>query len=181
MSDPTTLSTTLLSPTLEEALNAQIGRELEASLQYVNIAAYFAADSLPELAAFFYRQADEERMHAMKFVHYVVDTGGRVRIPAVGQPRADFASAEDAVQAAVTWEIEVTGHINRLMDIAIREHDHIAGQFLQWFVAEQREEVSSMSTLRDIIRRAGPSGLLFVEEYLARQPRGTPAADAGGA
>lgn len=164
-------SSSLLSPDLENAINAQIGREFEASLQYVSIATYFDGESLPELAAFFYRQSDEERMHAMKFVHYVVETGGQVRIPALAGPRYDFGSAEEAVGAALAWEIEVTRYINGLMDIAVGERDHIAQQFLQWFVAEQREEVSSMVTLRDIIRRAGPGGLLFVEEYLARQPR----------
>ena len=168
---PSSLTATLLSPALEEALNAQIGREFGASLQYVSIAAYFQRDSLPELAGFFFRQADEERLHAMKFVDYILDTGGQVRIPAIPQPGHDFAAAEDAVAAALQWEIDVTHHINGLMDVAIQERDHIAGQFLQWFVAEQREEVSTMSTLRDIVRRAGPSGLLFVEEYLARQPR----------
>ena len=69
----------LISKELEEAINAQIGREFGASLQYTSIAAYFDADDLPNLAAFFYRQASEEHMHAMKFLHYVVDAGGQVR------------------------------------------------------------------------------------------------------
>jgi ferritin len=158
----------MISPTLADAINAQIGREFEASLQYASIAGYFDGDSLPELAAFFFRQSDEERMHAMKFVHYLLETGGRLRIPALAEPRHDFDSAEDAATAALHWEIEVTRQINALVDIALDERDHIAGQFLQWFVAEQREEVSSMTTLRDVIRRAGPMGLLFVEQYLAR-------------
>ncbi len=163
---------TMIGSELESAINAQIGREFEASLQYVNIAAYFDAESLPELAGFFFRQSDEERDHAMKFVHYLLETGGAVRLPAIEQPRHDFDSAEEAVAAALQWEIEVTRHINDLMDIAIAEKDHIAQQFLQWFVAEQREEVSTMSTLRDVVKRAGPAGLLFVEQYLAREPLG---------
>lgn len=176
MSHP--VNAALISAALEDAVNAQVGREFEASLQYVCIAAWFESESLAELAAFFYRQADEERMHAMKFVRYVTETGGRLRIGALAAPRVDFASAEEAVTAALSWEIDVTRHINALMDIALQERDHIAAQFLQWFVAEQREEVSSMSALRDIIRRAGPQGLLFVEDYLARRaPAATPAAE----
>jgi ferritin len=170
----------MISPALDQAINAQVGRELEASLQYINIAAYFDAESLPELAAFFFRQSDEERDHAMKFVHYILETGGSVRIPAIAEPRHDFGSAEEAVGAALTWEIEVTRHINDLMDIAIDERDHIAQQFLQWFVAEQREEVSTMSTLRDVIKRAGSGGLLFVEQYLARAPLGEHEPGEGG-
>lgn len=167
MSQP--INAALISPALDDAINAQVGREFEASLQYVSIAAWFESESLTELAAFFYRQADEERLHAMKFVHYITETGGRLRIGALAAPRADFASAEEAVTAALSWEIDVTRHINAIMDIALQERDHIAGQFLQWFVAEQREEVSSMSTLRDVIRRAGPQGLLLVEDYVARR------------
>ena len=50
------------------ALNEQVGNEFHASLQYVSLASYFEAEALPQLAKFFYRQADEEREHAMKFV-----------------------------------------------------------------------------------------------------------------
>ncbi len=173
---PKERSTALISPALEAAINAQVGREFGASLQYVNIATYFDTQSLPELAAFFYRQAEEEKMHAMKFVHYVVEAGGLVAIPAIDAPQHEFSSADTAVQAAVNWELDVTRHINDLMDLAVDEKDHIAQSFLQWFVSEQLEEVSTMTTLRDIIRRAGDN-LLFVEDYLARQPLPT----AGGA
>jgi ferritin len=159
----------LISKELEDMMNAQIGREFGASLQYVNIAAYFDADSLPQLSAFFYRQADEEKMHAMKFVNYIVDAGGQVRIPDVGGPKADFQSAKEAAQAALDWEIDVTGQINTLMDLAIEQNDHIAQDFLRWFVTEQLEEVSTMDTLLTVVNRAG-TNMLWVEDYLARNP-----------
>lgn len=159
----------LISPELTNAINAQIGREFGASLQYVSIASYFDTENLPQLSAFFFRQAEEEKMHAMKFVNYLNEAGGQVRIPAIEATRFDFASAEDAVQAALNWEMDVTRHINDLMEIAVTQKDFIAQQFLQWFVAEQLEEVSSMSTLLGVVRRAGPQ-MLFVEDYLSRNP-----------
>jgi ferritin len=159
----------LISKDLQKAMNAQVGREFGASLQYFNIAAYFDSDDLPELAAFFYRQAEEEKTHALKFVHYIVDAGGQVRIPAVDQPKQEFASAKEAAQAALDWEMEVTKQINNLMDMAIKENDHIAQDFLRWFVTEQLEEVSTMDTLLSIIGRAGDN-LLWVEDFLARNP-----------
>jgi ferritin len=159
----------LISKELESAINEQIGREFGASLQYISIAAYFDADSLPELAGFFYRQSDEERMHAMKFAHYIIDAGARVRIPAVGATRYDFSEAKDAVQAALDWEMEVTRQINALMDLAIQQNDHIAQDFLRWFVSEQLEEVSTMETLLRVVKRAGDN-LLWVEDFLARNP-----------
>lgn len=159
----------LISKELEQAINDQIGREFGASLQYISIASYFDADSLPELAAFFYRQAEEEKMHAMKFVDYVIDAGGQVRIPALDASRYEFSEARDAVQAALDWEMEVTRQINALMDLAIKQNDHIAQDFLRWFVTEQLEEVSTMETLLKVVQRAS-SNILWVEDFLARNP-----------
>ena len=167
----------LISEKLENAINSQVGHEFGASLQYVSIASYFDREDLEQLSAFFFRQADEERMHAMKFVRYVLEAGGQVRISAIPETRYKFDSAEDAVQAALDWEVEVTKQINGLMDIAVEEKDYIAQNFLQWFVNEQLEEVSTMSTLLSVVRRAGDN-LLFVEEYLTRMP--DPHAGEGG-
>ena len=159
----------LISPDLEQAINDQIGREFGASLQYISIASYFDSDDLPNLASFFYRQAEEEHMHAMKFQHYIIDAGGQVRIPAVTAPKYDFDSALEAAQLALAWEIEVTEQINALMDLAIKQDDHIAQDFLRWFVTEQLEEVSTMETLVAIVRRS-KDNLLFADDYLSRNP-----------
>ena len=159
----------LISKELEQTINNQIGAEFGASLQYNSIAAYFDTDDLPNLAAFFYRQATEEQMHAMKFLDYVIDAGGQVRIPAIEATKYDFASAEEAVQLALDWETEVTRQINNLMDMAIKDNDHISQDFLRWFVAEQLEEISTMETMLSIVRR-GKDNLLFVDDYIARNP-----------
>ena len=159
----------LLSKELENAINQQVGAEFAASLQYVSIAAYFDGDDLPQLAAFFYRQAEEEKEHAMKFAHYVVEAGGQVRIPSIAETKYDFQTAEECAELALEWETDVTRMINNLMDIAVNNKDYISQDFLRWFVAEQLEEISTMSTLLNTIRRAG-SNLLWVESYLARNP-----------
>jgi ferritin len=112
----------------------------------------------------------------------VIDAGGRVAIPAIPAPKSEFAGADEAVQLSLNWEMTVTRQINDLVDLALKENDHISHNFLQWFVTEQLEEVSSMEKLLSIVRRAGESGLLFVEEYLARQggaAKGEAAAEAG--
>ncbi len=159
----------LISKDLENAINAQIGAEFGASIQYNSIAAYFDTDNLPNMAAFFYRQADEEHMHAMKFLHYIIDAGGQVRIPAIEAPKYEFVSAEEATQLALNWEQEVTRQINNLVDLAIKDNDHISQDFLRWFVAEQLEEISTMEKLLSIVRR-GKDNLLFVDDYIARNP-----------
>ena len=77
----------LTSKKVVNAINKQIGNEFGASMQYVAIAAHFAADALPQLSEHFFRQAEEENEHAMRFIKYVVDAGGRVVIPAIDAPQ----------------------------------------------------------------------------------------------
>jgi bacterioferritin B len=98
----------------------------------------------------------------------VVETGGEVAIPAIPAVRSGFGSAEEAVQLSLDQEQTVTRQINTLMDQAIATNDHAARTMLEWFVTEQVEEVSSMETLLRMVQRAGESGLLFVESYLAQ-------------
>jgi len=157
----------LISENLAALITAQVGNEFGASMQYTAIAAHFDAESLPNLAAHFYKQAAEERQHAMKFVKFLIDTGVRVEIPAIAQPKSKFPFAEDAVRLSLEQEIVVTNQINHLMDSALKDNNHIAATFLQWFITEQLEEVSSMDQLLKIVQRAGEGRLLLVEQYLA--------------
>ena len=170
----------LISSPMNAALNEQVGYEFAASLQYVAIAAYFDRESLPELARYYYRQADEERAHAMRIVKFVVDAGGRAEIPAIPAPHSQFGTTEEAVQKALDGELTVTQEINALVGQAVQENDHITQNFLQWFVAEQLEEVSSAETLLRIVQRAGEQDLLHVEEYLARHRHPSLSATAKG-
>ena len=167
----------LISDAMTAAINEQVGNEFLASQQYVAIAAWFDVDGLPELAAFFYRQAAEERDHAMKFVKYVVEAGTGLAIPAIPAPTMRFASAEEAVGLALEHELKVTAQINALVDLAMTEKDHLSKAFLDWFVNEQREEVTSMDGLLRMVKRAGDQNLFFVEQYLRQRP----AAAAAGA
>jgi ferritin len=157
----------LISPALTQAINAQIGNELGACLQYHQIANHFQRAHLTLLADLFFKQAAEEREHAEKLLRYIVDTGGELRLPAVREPVHAFASAEAAVEAALAWELEVTGQIKGLMDLAASENDYLAQGFLQWFIDEQREEVMKMQRLLGVVRMAGERNLLSVEAYLA--------------
>ena len=157
----------LTSKKVVGAINKQIGNEFGASMQYIAIAAYFSGDALPQLAEHFFRQAAEESDHAMRFIKYVVDTGGRVVIPAIDAPQPAFKTAEEAIKLSLDREVEVTHQINALVELARSENDFITNNFLQWFLTEQLEEVSSMDTLLKIVQRAA-NNLLSVEEYLAR-------------
>jgi len=169
----------VLNDTVAAALNTHMGREFSAHFQYLSLASWFDDQGLPELSAFFFAQAAEEHVHAMKFLTFIADAGGRVEVPAVPAPPAAYESAEDAVGQALSWEVAVTRHIDDLVDLARAQHDHATEAFLQWFVTEQVEEVKTMTELLQVVRRAGEANLLLVEAHVARQSaRG--AAAAGG-
>jgi len=159
----------LISKTLSKALSNQVGNEFGASIQYVMLGAYFEREALPQLAAKFKLQAEEEHVHAMKIAGYVNDAGGMLVIPAIPAGKSDFKSAEEAVKLALDWELTVTKQINDLVGLAIKEKDHLTQNFLQWFVNEQLEEVNSMDMLLRTIQRAN-GDLLRVEDFLARKP-----------
>jgi ferritin len=154
-----------------DVVNEQVGYEFAASQQYVAIAVYYDAQTLPLLAAHFYRQAVEERNHAMMLVQFLLDADHEVWIPGVEAPKTEFADAVEPVALALEQEKRVTEQISALTALAREENDLVGEQFLHWFLQEQREEVSSMSDLLSVVRRAADN-LLLVEEFLARQQVG---------
>jgi ferritin len=158
----------LISEKINAAINAQVGFELGNSNQYLSIAAYFEGESLYGLAKLFFKQADEEREHALKFVKFVLESGGRLNIPSIPAPKNEFSSAEEAAQFALDSEVRTTQQVYDLVELASREKNYIALNFLQWFVNEQLEEVSTAQTRLAVIKRAGPN-VLMVEAYLAHQ------------
>jgi ferritin len=157
----------LISKKMNAAVNEQIGNEFGASLQYIAIASHFAGEGLGELAAHFFKQSEEERQHALRFVKYVLDAGGRVEIPAIPAPKSTFKGAVEPVKLSLEQEKTVTEQINGLVQLSIQESDYITQTFLSWFVTEQLEEVSGMDHLLKVVQRAGENNLLYVEAYLA--------------
>ena len=164
--------------TFADALNGQIGHEFGASQQYIAIAAYYDAETLPELAAHFYRQGVEERNHAMMIVQYLLDADERVVTPGVEAPQTEFSDAVAPVKLALAQEKRVTDQIVELVKLAREEGELVGEQFLHWFLQEQREEVASMTELLAIVER-GRDNLLHVEEYLSRSAGGENVLEAG--
>ena len=149
-------------------LTEQVGNELAASQQYVQIALHYDAETLPRLAAFFYAQALEERNHALMMSRYLLDAGVTPALPGIPAPRADFADLVGPVEHALEQERRVTDQINALAGLAREDGDYASEQFLQWFLKEQVEEVSTMSDLLTVVQRARENPL-HAEEYLARE------------
>jgi ferritin len=168
------------------ALNEQVANEFAASQQYVGIAVYYDAETLPRLASFFYRQAAEEREHAMMMIQYLLDVDEEVRIPDIKAQQTSFEDGVAPVRMALEQEQRVGEEIYALFELARESRDYRAEQFLQWFVKEQVEEVALMQDILNVVERASEN-LLLAEDFIAREqpgeqtdPTAPPAAGGGG-
>src|SRR3954469_1354409 len=150
------------------ALNAQIGNELAAHNQYLACAVHYDAETMPQMATFFYTQALEERDHAMMMVRYLLDTDSQVEIPGVEAPQSSFSDVVAPIALAPDQEKRVTEQVNSLLRIAREESDFASEQFLQWFIKEQVEEVATVTDLLAIVRR-NADDVSRIEDYVARE------------
>jgi len=154
-----------------EKLNEQLGHEFGAHQQYIAIATYYDALTMPQMAALFYSQALEERDHAMMMVQYLLDSDEVPHIPALEAPRADFTDVVGPVELALAQEKRVTEQINELTRIARENNDFASDQFMQWFIKEQVEEVAKMSDLLAVVTRS-KDDYERIEDWVAREDSG---------
>ena len=167
------------------ALNEQIANEFAASQQYVGAAVYYDGETLPRLAQFFYRQALEEREHAMMMIQYLLDVDEEVRIPDIKSQETKYTDGVAPVKMALEQERRVGEEIYALFELAREVKDYRAEQFMQWFVKEQVEEVKLMQDLLNTVERSADN-MLLVEDFIAREAPGEGAEndappEAGGA
>ena len=165
------------APAFVDSLNEQIAHEYAASQQYVACAVHYDAETLPRLAGFFYRQAVEERNHAMMMVQYKLDRGWPVTIPGVDEVRNEFDKPVEPIELALQQERAVTAQCEALFRAARAEGDVLSEQFMLWFLKEQVEEVAAMNTLLAIAERAG-TDWFQIEDHLAREKIGDGGDDA---
>ena len=169
-----------------QKMNDQIGHEFSAEQQYIAIAVHYDAQSLPRLASLFYKQAVEERNHALMMVKYLLDRDAAVKIPGIAEPRNDFGDVTEAIALSLEQEKRVGDEIEALAQTARDEKDYYSEQFMFWFLKEQVEEVAKMSTLLQVAERerTNPSR---IEDFIVREAFDADVADqaaplpAGGA
>ena len=154
----------MISQKMADQLNEQVKNEFFAQWAYLDMAFAFENMGLKIFAKWFFRQADEEKEHAMKIAQYLLDQGAEVLLKSLDKPKNKYSSAEEIVSAAVDHELGVTKNINDLVDLARAENDHATDNFLQWFVQEQVEEVASTTELLDMVKMASGPGQLFMLE-----------------
>src|SRR3954463_8344620 len=159
-----------------DALNEQISNEFAASQQYVAAAVYYDTETLPRLAAFFYRQAVGGREHAVMVICSLLDVRQEGLIPDIKSQQTSYADGSAPVRMALQQEQRVSDEIFGLFELARDLKDYRAEQFLQWFVKEQVEEVALMGDLLNVVERSRDN-LLLAEDYIARENLGAEGSD----
>ena len=130
----------MLNTNLLNAMNEQIGKEIESAYLYLSMAAHFEAGNWPGFAQWMKTQNHEEWGHAMKFFDFIIARGGRVVLPAIAQPQSAFKSHLAIFEQTLGHEKQVTASIHHLYDLALECKDYASQVFLQWFITEQVEE-----------------------------------------
>jgi ferritin len=159
-----------------DSLHEQIANEFGAEQQYIAVASYYESQTLPQLAALFYKQALEERNHAMMMIAFLLDRGGKLRVPGVAEPVNEFADFIVPIALALEQEQKVSQQIEDLARVARDERDYASEQFTHWFIKEQVEEVAKMSGLLQVAERERQNPMML-EYYIAREESEAEAAD----
>ncbi|MFO7638000.1 MAG: ferritin [bacterium] len=154
---------------IETAFNEQIKHEIESGYLYLAMAAWLEDAGLPGMGRWMRAQTQEELTHAMRFYKHIAERGGRVRLHALAEPKAEWESALAAFEAAYKHEQFITGRINDLMKLSRAENDFASQGILQWFVDEQVEEEDTTKGIVDKLKLVGRdgNGLLMIDRELA--------------
>ncbi len=163
----------MISKILQDAVNAQINKELFSSYLYLSMATYFEDKNLPGFASWMQVQAEEEREHAMKFYKYLVDRGGRVLLKAIDAPKIEWNNNLEVFTEVQSHEVKVTAAIHNLYELALKEKDYPTQVMLQWFISEQVEEEKNAA---DIVQQLGlidahGTAVLMLDKQLGKRSR----------
>jgi ferritin len=153
----------MLTKKVEEFCNRQIEREGYSSNLYLAMASWAENKGLAGVASWLYVQADEERLHMLKFIKYVNERGGTALMPAFKQPPVKFKSVQDMFKDVLKHEQFISASINEVLTVANDEKDYATTNWIQWFVNEQIQEESSARIILDKLELAGESGLYFLD------------------
>ena len=161
----------MISKTLETALSRQVNRELYSAYLYLSMSSYFETVSQKGFAKWMRLQAKEEQMHAMKIYDFVIARGGKVALQDIEAPKGKWTSAGKVFEETYAHEQKVTGMINSLVDLAMKENDHATFEMLQWFVKEQVEEEEHAADILNQINILGdvPGHLFWLDHQLGKR------------
>jgi ferritin len=158
----------MVSKKLQDALNQQINHELYSSYLYLAMAAHFESANLPGFAGWMKVQSGEETEHGMKFYHFINERSGRVVLEAIAKPPVEYKSPLDVMKKVLEHEQKVTGTIEALYELSLKEKDYPTQVMLHWFIKEQVEEEKNAADIIELLKSIGdsPAGLAMVDSKL---------------
>jgi ferritin len=164
----------MLSKKLQDALNQQINHEIFSSYLYLAMSAHFESVNLPGFARWMKIQSGEENEHGMKFFHYINERGGRVVLEAIAKPPVEFKTPLDVMKKVLEHEKKVTGTIEALYELSMKEKDYATQVMLHWFIKEQVEEEKNASDIIEMLKNIGeaPAGLAMLDSRLGARAKG---------
>jgi len=149
----------MLNKKVEDICNRQIEREGYSSNLYLAMASWAETNGFGGVAGWLYAQADEERVHMLKFIKYVNERGGKAVIPAFKKPSAELKGVDELFKEVLKHEEFITASINEIVALSLEEKDFNTHNFLQWFVTEQVEEEASVRSILDKVRLVGKNNM----------------------
>jgi ferritin len=158
----------VLTDNMRKALNDQLQAEFFSAYLYLSMSAYFEDKGLDGMANWMQVQFQEEQSHALKFFRYIVERGGRPELQAIEKPQRDWDSPQAAFEASLEHERMISGRINDLADLAVKEKDHPTHNMLQWFISEQVEEEATVEAIVTQLRlvKGEGAGLFMIDREM---------------
>ena len=159
----------MINEKMEKAFNEQINKEFYSEFLYLAMKSYFAELNLQGFVNWFDVQVQEERAHAFGMYDYLIERGGKVELLAIDKPVIEGTTPVEVFEHVLRHEEYVTSRINYLLDVAEEVKDRAAMSFLDWYVKEQVEEEATAQGIVDKLKKAGDTGLLFIDAQLAKR------------
>ena len=161
----------MLDQKLYKELNDQINAELHSSYLYLSMASWFESENLKGMAKWMHAQAEEEKVHAMKFYHFIEERRAKVELTAIEGPKTSWNSPLHAFEDAFAHEEYISGRINKLMTLAREVRDYATEELLHWFVKEQVEEEASVDEVVQKLKMLGDArnGLFMLDKELGKR------------
>lgn len=167
----------MLSKTMQNELNEQINAEFQSAYAYAGLSAYCHGRSLSGFGHWFQLQAQEELHHAQKICRYVLDRGAELQLLPLKPAKTSFSSMEEVCRAALDSEVAIHERLDSLAKAAFEEGDSTTYSFLQWFLGEQVEEISTAQEMLDKARLVGQGEGLYLLDREARLRKSTTLTD----
>jgi ferritin len=153
----------MIKKSIEDICNRQVEREFYSSLLYLSMASWTETKGYSGIAEWLYGQAEEEKVHMLKFVKFINERGGHAIMPALQKPPEEFGDINKMFDSVLEHEQYISASINEIVALAVKENDFATNNWIQWFVAEQIEEEASVQDIIDKLNLVGTHNMYMFD------------------